>query len=546
MKRSLSRYAAKRTFTRTPEPPPEAGEARHGPLLFVIQKHAARRLHYDLRLELDGVLKSWAVPKGPSLEASEKRLAVAVEDHPFEYGSFEGVIPEKEYGAGAVIVWDCGVYSPDENGRRFFGDRAAAEERASAGLESGKLSFFLRGQKVKGSFALVRTRNANEWLLIKHRDRFATGAELPEPDRSVLSALTLDEMASASAPARIDATRLAPAGPEETLPRDLEPMLAREASAVRSDPHWLFEPKLDGYRVLAFVEGSRLRLMSRGGIDLTASFPEIAQDLAQQDASLIMDGEIVALGPDGRPSFNAVQRRAQPKSPAALATAQRTAPAVLVCFDLLHFAGINTRGAPYSDRRRYLAQTLLPGKHLQLIHAGEDAEALYSAALASGHEGIVAKRKDSPYQAGKRSSAWLKIKPMQTVELVVGGYTKGKGEREPLGALLLGYWDDGALRYAGHVGSGLSETTIEALRPQLAQLATSRVPFITPPPLHRPTTWLKPELVAEIHFLDWTPAGLLRAPVFVRLREDIAPRSVRKPAAPGATRRSRRTTAARQ
>lgn len=547
MKRSLNRYAAKRTFTRTPEPAPEVlPVARHGPLLFVIQKHAARSLHYDFRLELDGVLKSWAVPKGPSLDASEKRLAVEVEDHPFAYGSFEGLIPDKEYGAGPVIVWDCGVYSPEEDGKCCFEDRREAEKRVRTALESGKLSFFLRGQKVKGSFAFVRTRNGKQWLLIKHRDRFATGAELPEPDRSVLSGLTLDEMPSRPAPGRLDAARLAPAGPEERLPADLEPMLAREGDGVRSDPQWLYEPKLDGYRVLAIVEGSRVRLKSRRGLDLTASFPEIVQDLSQQDAgSLILDGEIVALGPDGRPSFNALQKRAQPRSPAALAAAMRATPAVMVCFDLLHFAGINTRGAPYSDRRRYLAQTLLPTAHLQLIHAGEDAEALYAAAIASGHEGIVAKRKDSPYQAGKRSAAWLKIKPVQTTELLVGGYTKGKGEREQLGALLLGYWEGGALRYAGHVGSGLTEAIIAELRPRLAQLKSSRSPFAEKPPLHRPTTWLEPELVAEIHFLDWTPAGLLRAPVFVRFREDVPARSIDKPAPQRAT-SPRRTSAVRQ
>jgi bifunctional non-homologous end joining protein LigD len=535
MKRSLDRYATKRSFSRTPEPPPEVAEVRHGPLLFVIQKHAARRLHYDFRLELDGVLKSWAVPKGLSLDASEKRLAVEVEDHPFEYGSFEGVIPHREYGAGAVIVWDCGVYSPDEDGESL--DRTQATADARAGLEAGKLTFFLRGQKVKGAFALVRTKSGNgrQWLLIKHRDRFATAASLPEPDTSVLSGLTLDEMASGAAPERDDAMRLAPAGPAETLPRELDPMLAREGDAARLDRHWLFEPKLDGYRVLASLQGSNVRLKSRGGLDLTASFPELVRDLAQQHAgSLILDGEIVALGPDGRPSFNLLQKRAQPKTSAALAAAQRAAPAVLVCFDLLHFAGVNTRRARYIDRRRYLAQILLPTAHLQLIHASPDAEALYAAAVAAGHEGVVAKRKDSRYQPGRRSPAWVKIRAAHTTELVVGGYTQGKGEREPLGALLLGYWEDSGLKYAGHVGSGLTEAAIDALRPRLAQLRVAHSPFADKPPLHRPTTWLRPELVAQVRFIAWTPAGLLRAPVFLRLRQDVAARSIRKPTAPGA------------
>jgi bifunctional non-homologous end joining protein LigD len=366
--------------------------------------------------------------------------------------------------------------------------------------------------------------------LIKHRDRFATAADLPEPNCSALSGLTLDEMASRPAPTRLEASRLAPTGPEEPLPRKLEPMLAQEGDHARSDPQWMFEPKLDGYRVLAFVDGSNVHLRSRGGIDLTSSFPEIVRDLAEQNAgNLVLDSEIVALGPDGRPSFNALQKRAQPKTAAELVTAQRSAPAVLVCFDLLHFAGANVRGAPYVDRRRYLAQTLLPAAHLQLIHASDNAEALYSAAIASGHEGIVAKRKDSPYQPGKRSPAWVKIRPVHTAELVVGGYTKGKGDREELGALLLGYWQGRELRYAGHVGSGLSEALVKALRPRLAQLRAPRSPFAAKPPLHRPTTWLEPQLVAEVSFVDWTQAGLLRAPVFVRLRPDIASRSVRRP-----------------
>jgi bifunctional non-homologous end joining protein LigD len=533
MKRSLDRYVAKRSFARTPEPAPGDLPVRNGPLLFVIQKHAARRLHYDFRLELEGALRSWAIPRGLTLDASAKHLAVEVEDHPLEYGSFEGVIPARQYGAGGVIVWDCGVYSPDEEGMCW--DRGAAEERARAGLEAGKLSFFLRGEKAKGSFALVRTKEAKQWLLIKHRDRFATKVDLLERDASVLSGLNLEEMsARPTPPPRLDAARLAPEGPTEALPGQLEPMLAQAAETVRQDPGWLFEPKLDGYRVLAMVQGPQVRLNSRRGQDLTPYFPELAQDLAEQGAgSLILDGEIVALGPDGRPSFNALQKRAQPQSAAGLAAARRSSPAVLVCFDLLHFAGINLRGAPYRDRRRYLAQILLPTAHLQLIHVSSDGEALYRAALSSGHEGIVAKREDSPYQSGRRSPAWLKVKAEHTAELVVGGYTQGHGGRETLGALLLGYWEASKLRYAGHVGSGLSDESVAALRPRLARLRSDTSPFTVKPPLHRPTTWLKPELVAEVRFIDFTPAGLLRAPVFVRLRDDIPARSIRKPATPG-------------
>jgi len=535
-RRSLDRYAAKRTFTRTPEPPAAAAPARTGPLLFVVQKHAARRLHYDFRLELDGVLKSWAVPKGPSLDPHDKRMAVEVEDHPFDYASFEGVIPAKQYGAGNVIVWDCGVYSPDEDQKYSFTDRAEAEARVRAGLAAGKLSFLLRGEKLRGSFALVKTATGNQWLLIKHRDRFAHTNDVLAHHASVLSGVSLDELTPLNVPLRLPATLLAPTGPAEVLPKQLKPMLAEAGEAVRSNPQWRYEPKLDGYRVIALVRGATVRLQSRRGLDLTACFPELAADLAAQAAQMILDGEIVALDAAGRPSFNALQNRAQLKTAAEIAAAQRDTPVVLVCFDLLHFAGLNLRAAPYRDRRRYLAQCLLPSRHLQLVHVSENAEQLYAAALSQGFEGIIAKRLDSVYQAGRRSHAWLKIKAAQSSEFVIGGYTRGQGAREPLGALLLGYWEGKSLRYAGHVGSGLDDEVIGALLQRAAKLERRSSPFADPPPLHRPTRWLKPELVAEVSFSEWTPGGALRAPVFVRLREDIAPGSVAKRAADAAAR----------
>jgi bifunctional non-homologous end joining protein LigD len=527
--RALDRYAAKRTFTRTPEPPAKVAAARHGPLLFVVQKHAARQLHYDFRLELDGVLKSWAVPKGPSLDVTDKRMAVEVEDHPFDYASFEGVIPAKEYGAGNVIVWDCGVYSPDEGQKYSFADRVAAEARVRAELAAGKLSIFLCGEKLKGSFTLVKTKTGNQWLLIKHKDRFAQPNDVLARSRSVLSGVSLDELTPAETPARLDAARLAPGGPRESLPKRLQPMLAETGEAPQSDPHWRYEPKLDGYRVIAFVEGKSVRLQSRRGLDLTPFFPEIAAELAAHPAeTMIVDGEIVALGSDGRPSFNALQNRAQLKTATEIASAQREAPVVLVCFDLLHFAGVNVRTAPYGDRRRYLSQCLLPAAHLQLVHASDNAEQLYVAAVDHGFEGIVAKRLDSPYQPGRRSRAWLKLKAVQSGEFLIGGYTRGNGARAPLGALLLGYRDGKALRYAGHVGSGLNDEIIGVLLQRTAKLKRDDPPFAEEPPLHRPTTWLRPELVAEVTYNEWTPAGALRAPVFVRLRDDIAPGSVRR------------------
>ncbi len=527
-RRALERYTAKRSFTRTPEPPAHAAPARSGPLLFVVQKHAARRLHYDFRLELDGVLKSWAVPKGPSLDTQDKRMAVEVEDHPFDYASFEGVIPAKQYGAGNVIVWDCGVYSPDEDQKYSFADRAEAEARLRAGLAAGKLSFLLRGAKLKGSYALVKTSGEKAWLLIKHRDRFAQTNDVLARHTSVLSGVSLDELTEPKTPPRLPAALLAPAGPTEALPKQLKPMLAETGTAARSSPQWHYEPKLDGYRVLACVQGTSVRLQSRRGLDLTHCFPELVADLAAQCIeAMILDGEIVALDAAGRPSFNALQNRAQLKTPAEIAAAQRESPVVLVCFDLLHFAGLNLRPAPYRDRRRYLEQCLLPSRHLQLVHSSDNAEELYAASLAHGFEGIIAKRLDAAYQPGQRSRAWLKIKATQTAEFLIGGFTRGKGVREPLGALLLGFWEGKKLRYAGHVGSGLDEEIISALTERMAKLKQRGCPFADAPPLHRPTQWLKPRLVAEVSFSEWTATGALRAPVFVRLREDVAVRSVR-------------------
>ncbi|MGH8179644.1 MAG: non-homologous end-joining DNA ligase, partial [Steroidobacteraceae bacterium] len=526
----LEPYAAKRAFTRTPEPGPAVVAGRGGPLLFVVQKHAARRLHYDFRLELDGVLKSWAVPKGPSLNPGDKRMAVAVEDHPFDYASFEGVIPAKEYGAGRVIVWDCGVYSPDEDREYSFADREEAQQRVRSGIGQGKLSLFLRGEKLKGSFALVRTATSEQWLLIKHKDAFKSDQDIALQDRSVLSGVSLDELSTGASPPRLDAARLVAGGPAEPMPDTLAPMLAMTGEAARSDPDWLFEPKLDGYRVIAFVVGTAVRLQSRRGIDLTAQFPEIVAELAAFGADrMILDGEIVALGPDGRPSFNALQQRAQRRGEKDIADAQRQTPAVLVCFDLLHFAGINLRSAPYVARRRYLAQCLLTTAHIQLVHAGRDAEALYAAAIASGYEGVVAKRLDSIYQPGQRVATWRKVRPVRSAEFVIGGCTKGKGAREPLGALLLGYWQDGSLKYAGHVGSGLDDAAVTQLTQRTRELTRRGSPFAQKPPIHRPTTWLEPRLVAEVNFSDWTPAGLLRAPVFARLRDDLPAESIGPP-----------------
>ncbi len=526
---SLRDYSAKRIFDATPEPAPAAPQARPGPLLFVVQQHSARRLHYDFRLECAGVLKSWAVPKGPSLDPSEKRLAVQTEDHPFEYASFEGVIPPGQYGAGEVIVWDCGVYSPDEGDEYWFHDRAQAERRILQGLEKGKLGFLLRGEKVKGSFALVRTADRKNWLLIKHKDRFAGKRDITAQDRSVLCGAAVESLATLPVQ-RIPATRLVASGPIVPMPTRLAPMLAETGDAPFNRAGWAWEPKLDGYRVLALVGTEGVKLRSRRGLELAAAFPRLTAELAGQCVdTMILDGEIVAFDASGKPSFGALQNRAQLKAAREIAAADRNSPVVLYCFDLLYFAGVDLRDAPYADRRRYLAQCLLPSPLVQLVHAQEDGVALHAAALASGFEGVIGKRQDSKYESGRRSAAWLKIKPTRSGEFLVGGYTLGKGSRAPLGALLLGYLDRGKLRFASHVGSGFDARSLRDMKARLEPLQRSDCPFAEQPVLNGPTVWVEPKIVVEAQFQNWTDDGSLRAPVFLRVRDDIDARRVRRP-----------------
>jgi bifunctional non-homologous end joining protein LigD len=483
-------------------------------------------MHYDFRLECDGVLKSWAVPKGPSLDPKEKRLAVATEDHPFEYAAFEGIIPTGQYGAGQVIVWDCGVYSPDEGNEYWFHDRAEAERRVREGLEQGKLSILLRGEKVKGSFALVRTKEA--WLLIKHKDRFVSDADLSAQERSVLSGLTLDEL-NARPTQRVPAERLAPTGERESMPSSLSPMHAELADAAFDRPDWMWEPKLDGYRALAFVSDKGVKLKSRRGLEL-AAFPRLEQELAKQSVStMVLDGELVAFDGNGKPSFNALQNRVQLKTDREITAAEAKTPVIFYAFDLLHFAGLNLRKAPYADRRRYLAQCLLPSALVQLVHATPVGSELHKAALASGLEGVVGKHKASVYEAGRRSSSWLKVKATQSGDFVIGGYTRGKGARAPLGSILVGYWHGAKLRYASHVGSGFDEVSLADAKARLEPLGRDACPFAERPELHSPTVWVEPKMVAEVRFQNWTDEGFLRAPVFLRFRDDLDPKDVQKP-----------------
>ena len=545
----LERYGQKRDFDRTPEPGPDAKRDGRGPLIFVIQKHAATRLHYDFRFEVDGVLKSWPVPKGPSLNPDDKRLAVMVEDHPLDYASFEGVIPKGEYGAGQVIVWDAGTYSPDEDGKLSFGDRDEAQARMREGLQKGKFSIFVRGRKLKGSWTLVRTKRAeNEWLLIKHQDNFVDRArDITEEDRSVLSGLTTGDLTAGRLPDRQGLRSLlvrpddAKGARPAPFPKSLEPMHASLSQKPFSSTEWLFEPKLDGVRAIAFIDRGQVSLFSRRGLDATRQYPALAKELVKQpEPQLVLDGEIVALDDAGVPSFQLLQQRLNLTRDPDIQKAEAQIPVLYYVFDLIYAGGYDLKRARLEARKVLLEQLLVPSQRVLVVdHFEEDGETAFEAAVQYGLEGLIAKKRDSAYESGRRSRNWLKIKGTKESEFVIGGYTKGGGWRaNSFGSLLLGYNDEvGNLVYAGHVGTGFNDQTLKELKGKLEALRTDESPFIAAPtrgalvfgrPKNAPTVWVRPELVARVKFAQWTDDGVLRAPSFQGLRTDKAPADVRR------------------
>ena len=528
---TLETYREKRDFDRTPEPAPDAPTPDEGPLTFVIQKHAARRLHYDFRLEVDGALKSWSVPKGPSLDTADKRMAVMVEDHPLDYGSFEGVIPKGEYGAGQVIVWDNGTYSPDEGGELSFHDRKQANARMREEIAAGKVSITIRGAKLKGSWTLVKMqRGENDWLLIKHRDQ-AVDAErdITEEDRSVISGVTIEEIKAGRLPDR--ALHGAPPNPA-ALPRvkrgkapgEAAPMFASPAESAFADPDWIFEPKLDGVRVIGIVREGEVTLRSRSGLDATAQYPRVAEELAAQPVhEAVFDGEVVALDEEGRPSFELLQQRLNLSRDSDVGRADLNVPVLFYVFDLLYLDGCDLRAVPLRERRPLLERVLAPATVVRLVdNLGHDGDVAYEAAKRFGLEGVIAKRLGSAYEPGQRSKSWLKIKAVQSDEFVVGGFTEGQGgRRNTLGALVIGQYDDGGrLVYSGNVGSGLDDRTLAALRERLDRITRKRSPFAEQPELKPEPAWVQPEVVVEVKFAHWTRDGRLRAPVFLRLRDE--------------------------
>src|SRR6058998_2863572 len=506
----LGTYRAKRSLDRTPEPgarPATAAPSAGG--LFVVHMHAARRLHWDLRLEMDGVLTSWAVPKGPSPNRADKRLAVHVEDHPLEYGDFEGLIPEGNYGAGAVIVWDRGRWVPLED----------PEE----GMKKGKLLFELQGYKLKGRWTLVKLKKGEkEWLLIKEKDGYVS-ADSALPPESVLSGLTVEELKAGkdrAAPVLKELGRIK--APRRAVTVDeAEPMLAETREQPFSKPGWLFELKLDGYRVRAGREQGEARLLTRKGNDISAAFPELARALAALPFDgFILDAELVVPDEAGRPSFQRLQNRAKVSRALEVRRAAVESPAVLYVFDLLAFEGYDLRPLPL-ERRKALLEQIVPsvGPLKYLSHFPKDGEALYEQVVKMGLEGIVAKKADAPYRAG-RSPNWLKIRADRTDDFVVVGFTRPKGSRSGFGALDLGAYQDGKLVYAVRVGSGFTDAQLKHVSATLEERVRPKPAFSGPVPQDAGHTWVEPTLVAEVRFKEWTDERLLRQPVFVRFRDD--------------------------
>jgi bifunctional non-homologous end joining protein LigD len=515
----LTEYQRKRHFQKTPEP--EGGvPGSDGNRVFVVQKHAATRLHYDLRLELDGVLKSWAVPKGPSMNPGDKRLAIQVEDHPYDYRKFEGSIPKGEYGGGEVIVWDEGTYIPE-------GTLSPQQQ-----LAKGDFKFQLHGEKLHGSFVLVRFRTQeakNEWLLIKHRDSFADpNWDAEQHADSVLTGRTLKDIAEGrpgSGKRRVqDMSEITGAvkAPMPRMPKGVPVTLAQLQDHPFSDPHWVFEIKWDGVRAIAQIEDGKTTLWARSGRDITPEYPEF-KDLASHFRvnNAIADGEIATLDRDGRSDFQKLQNRLGVQNPSR--QLMDSVPVNYYFFDLPYADGFDLRRAPLIERKALLKSILLPD---QRIHYSEDVpeqgQALFEAAREKGLEGIVAKRADSPY-TGTRTSAWIKLKIVKELDAVIAGYTAGRGSRKYFGALVLGLYDKRELKFIGAVGTGFDEKHQASLFEKLQALRTSSCPFRKVPALREAVEWVKPELVARVKYANWTADSHLRAPVFLSLRNDRTP-----------------------
>jgi bifunctional non-homologous end joining protein LigD len=537
----LEKYNKKRNFSKTPEPEGnmDQSEVDTRPLRFVVQKHDASRLHYDFRLETEeGVLKSWAVPKGISLDPKVKRLAVLTEDHPLEYLLFEGIIPEGSYGAGTVIVWDTGNYT--------------SEQEISDQFIKGKITFTLFGQKLKGRFSLIKTTRANQWLLIKGDDEFKSEEDLTitRPE-SVLTGRTNQDLENGkedkaktentssnndndrkdrSPIRRVAALKERKGVVSEAFPKKIKPMLATAIDKPFTDKHWVFEIKWDGVRSIFFLHKTKriLEIKSRSDKTITHRYPELIEPLNSTikcQESIVLDGEIVVLDKEGMPSFQNHQRRMNVDNKADIEKLSREIPATYYIFDILYLDGKNLQRFDFLQRRSILSQVV--NKNIKVLISDfieEMGEKVFDNVKAMSLEGVVAKNKSSRYLQGTRSRDWLKIKTIKTQDCVVIGYTRGEGNRKNyFGSLLLAVYYDKKLRFIGHTGSGFDFAQLNDIYNKLQQLKIEKCPVDYIPYTNRDPVWVEPKLVAEVKFSDWTQEKIMRSPIFLRFREDKKP-----------------------
>jgi bifunctional non-homologous end joining protein LigD len=542
---SLTEYAKKRDFKKTAEP--KAGKSKDKDhLIFVVQKHDASRLHYDFRLEMEGVLKSWAVPKGPSLDPKVKHLAMMVEDHPFDYLNFEGIIPKGEYGGGTVIVWDEGTYEPIEP----IKGKKAQEKHLLKQLASGQLKIKLHGEKLNGEFALVKTHGMGEngWLMIKHKDEFATSDDITKKDKSALSGKTIETMektsekvwqhgheedvvpdeelaeeVDAEEPAAIDIQQLLKAAPKSKVPANIKPMKATLVDEPFDEPGWLFEVKWDGYRAIANIQKDEVSLISRNNLPFEKYYP-INDALKKWGMNAVLDGELLVLNEKGVSDFGAMQNW----------RSEADGNLVFYIFDILWYEGKNLMSLPLIERQAILKEVLpTDNDHIRQSKVF-DANGIdfFAAAERMGLEGIIAKKADSAYTSDLRSKEWLKVKVQRRQEVVIAGFTKNEGTGKSFSALVLGVYDNkGDLQFVGKVGTGFSDKLQKGMMEQFTPLITKESPFDYEVDVDKPTrfrpkrmgakpTWLKPELVCEVGFAEVTSDGVFRQASFKGMRTD--------------------------
>ncbi|MGD1075388.1 MAG: non-homologous end-joining DNA ligase, partial [Thermodesulfovibrionales bacterium] len=494
----LKNYESKRTFEKTPEPK-QGLRPKGNHLIFVIHKHAARALHYDLRLELEGVLKSWAVPKGPSLNPSLKRLAVMVEDHPLAYKDFEGVIPEGNYGAGGVIIWDRGFYHHPSSK-----DRKESEKLLLDGLRKGNVKFVLEGKKLQGEFALVKTgRDEKSWLLLKKKDRYEIKEDILKENRSIVSHKTLEEIfeAGPEKPSiqKMNQIRLREAtegeslknAPVKLMPRGIKPMLATLVKEPFDHQEWIFEVKWDGYRAVAEIRDGDVSLYSRNLISLTQKFFPVVESLRKFRFEAILDGEIVVVDDRGHPDFQMLQNY------------QKSGNGYLLyyVFDLLYYRGHDLTNLSLLRRKELLKKILPSSPKIKFCgHVWKEGILFFNVVKEKGLEGIIAKHSQSAYRIGRRSRQWLKVKAQLTQEGVIAGFTEPRGSRKVFGALVLGVFEGDELVYIGHSGGGFPTKDLKEIRDKLDPLIQKECPFKVKPKTNTSVTWVKPELVCEVIF----------------------------------------------